>query len=207
MAQQERMEHSLLSELSPLAASALAVGLAYLKLGQFRYRESIPNTVRSVSREALSAIRDEEGSAKELYGDGEYYTQLHALAGWSEPGSVFKPIKAYSFGWLRAYSVLYGFPLDRILVWFFVIVATFLFVIGRAHAAEISYFVQLGQGDWISITVLWWFLVGSLAAPVCLSVLGELTVRRIRQRVEHNVTELRKYIANRPSQSEMKTEN
>ena len=201
------MERSLLPELSPLAASALAVGLAYLKLGQFRYRESIPNTIRAVSREALRAIRDEERSAKELYGNTEYYTQLDALAGWSEPRSIFKRIKTYSFGWLRTYGILYGFPLDRILVWFFVITATFLFVIGRAHAAEIPYFFQLGRGDWISITALWWFLVASLAIPVCLSVFGELTVRRIRQRIQHNVTELRKYIENRTSQSEMKAEN
>ena len=193
------MGSSLLPELGPMAASALAFGLAYLKLRRFRYRESIQRR----AQEALALLDKKDSTLAESFFDTEYYIRLKILASWSESKQIRKGLEAYpEFPVaIHIYYLLYesrlglGSGLDRITSWICTVASGLIFIIGRAHAVNIfdwEWVLGLGQQDWIS---LWWSLLAiCLILPISLTILGDWIEANIHNFIARTEKEFGKFI-------------
>lgn len=183
------MEHPYLSELAGLASSALAIGLAYLNLDRFRYRENI----RDHAREALALLRDRSSSVDKDHEDKGIYQGIRFLAmlGAPSPDTRLKEIIP-SLRLRRIYPWIYASNKDRWFTVFCVMYSMFVLFIGRGYGIGMSRFSFLASGWllWPSYAIL----VLGIIAPVFLVLIGNWIRESAYSKIDHDRVEMEKFM-------------
>ena len=192
------MEHSPLSELASLASSSLALGLTYLILDRFRYRESI----RDHARKALDLLRDRSKSFDKDHADKGIYQGLRFLA-MLPITSTNVNIKEVipSLRLRKVYPWIYASKTDRVSTIICVVYSTFCLLVGRGYGIGIK---------WLSIFAADWFLwlsypilVFAVITPILLVLVGIWIRESAYSKIDHDRVEMEKFMQHSGSKARL----
>lgn len=183
------METSSLSELASLASSSLAIGLTYLILDRFKYRESI----RDHAREAIDLLRGKSGSFDKDHEDKSIYQGLRFLAKLPitlpdiNLKEIIPPLR------LRIiYPWIYVSKKDRVFMTFCVIYSMVVLFIGRGHGIGIPG-LSIFANDWF-ILPSFVILVAGIITPIVLVLLGTWIRESAFSKIDHDRVEMEKFM-------------
>lgn len=193
------MEAISFDALTPMATSGLAIGLAYLKLNRFRYRESVQDR----ARKGLLALERQDGTLAETQGDTEYYIRLKTLSSWSglralSGGSVLSlPLSVMIYSLIYAPRFRSKSGLDRIFSGTLVVGSGLFLILGRAFMLDIIPWNWLGYIFHVNMSNIWWLLLSAcIVLPIFFTILGDHIEFETHEFIDHTIAEFTKIMTN-----------
>lgn len=166
---------SQLPHLLPLASVVLALGLAYLKLDRFHYRQRIQGHARA----ALKLLRN--GGLQPRHEEAEYVRQLRLFAGLVQRERISEFPKI----WGTVYSLVYCSTVDRIVSGLSVIGSMSIIMIGSCHAvSRLQSLNPLFDEEQIGLTL--YALIALFGFSIFLVLYGAHIEHKSRQIIDNN---------------------
>lgn len=177
---------SLLPELTPLATCALSLGLAYVKLDRFGFRDS----VRDRAKQQLANFQDSKESLEKLK-ERKLLKELQWLAKFPQSQPSVRPSELPP--WAYIYDILYASGIDRRTSWAGIGFAFAILVLGRLHAIDLLFFNDF----MVENSVSYWSVIllsGFIALLIGFAWIGDLAKSNALKMIDSNASEISGFI-------------
>ena len=183
---------SQLPYLIPLASVVLALGLAYLKLDRFHYRQRIQGHARM----ALKSLRN--GGLQSKHEEAEYVRQLRLFAGLVQHDRIGEFPKV----WGKVYRLIFCSTVDRIVSGLSVIGSMLIIMIGSCHAfGRLQVLIPLFDERQIGLTL--YTLIVGFGLSIFLVLYGAHIEYKSRQLIDNNAKQTQMFLINRPASADV----
>lgn len=192
------MDTASLSELASLASSSLAIGLTYLILDRFKYREGI----RDYALKALGQLRDKSRSFDKDHEDKGIYQGLRFLAMLpiTSPDIDLREVIP-SLRLRRIYPWIYVSKKDREFTTLCVIYSMIVLFVGRGYGIGVPG-LSIFENYWFSI-VSYAILVVGIVTPILLVLIGTWIRDSACSKIDHYRTEMEKFLQDIGNRAEL----
>ena len=168
-----------------MATCALSLGLAYIKLDRFGFRDLI----RERARQQLDNFQDSKQSLEKLK-ERKLLKELQWLAKFNtEPGVRLSELPF----WASIYDVLYASRIDRIISWVGICVAFVVLLLGRLHAIDLLFFNDFLVANAASLGGVL-SLSGFIALLIGFAWIGDSVKSRAIKMIDSHASEIRGFI-------------